>query len=34
MQDFPLKSILPLPIEGQTVLYADRDRWKLSSKQP
>jgi len=34
MQDFPLRSILPLPIEGQTVLYADRDRWKISSREP
>lgn len=33
-QGFPLRAVLPLPIEGQTILFADRDRWSKMQKSP
>jgi hypothetical protein len=30
---FPLKTALPLPIDGQTVLYADYDRWTRAAER-
>ncbi len=34
MGGFPLKTYVTLPIEGQTVLYSDYDRWSNRTTQP
>lgn len=31
---FPLRAVLPLPVEGQCVLYADYDRWSNKVTEP
>jgi hypothetical protein len=31
---FPLRAGVPLPVDGQTILYADHDRWSSASKEP
>jgi hypothetical protein len=33
LNDFLLKSFTPLPIDGECILYADRDRWATSSSK-
>ncbi len=31
---FPLRAGIPLPVDGQTFLYSDHDRWSQAKKEP